>query len=194
MSSKLSLVTRVSSILIMAVLLSSSVVGGPLVGTAAAASPSNPQTVYQATSPLATGTAPGSNANASLITGANMSSASLDWTEDTGPLPYGTEGWNYTPQTQITADTVDSLSVSYIFPIPSIWSSTPAWGPCNYVNGTAACRFPGLIYSTGLEGTQAPIITTGGVGYIVTNGLSVYAIDLASGKLLSSDFPNMDWS
>ena len=37
------------------------------------------------------------------------------------------------------------------------------------------------------------MLSSSGVGYITTNGLSVYAIDLSTGKLLSTDLPSMDW-
>lgn len=188
MSSKLS-ITSASSIAIMALLLTSSVTGIQLVSTAAAATPSNPIVVSQAAAPLATVGPLATNSTSSPTCG-----SSLDWTEDTGPGTCGTSGWNYTPQTQINSSSVSNLAISYMFPIPSIWSSTPIWGPCSYVNGTAPCRFPGLIYSTGLEGTMAPVLSANGTGYIATNGLSVYAIDLSSGKLISSDFPSMDWA
>jgi len=187
MASKVSRYSAVSSMALMSLLLLSSVTGIQLVKTVSAASPENPQLVYQA--PLAASDSTGASGT-SCLTG----NETLDWTEDTGPGSCGTSGWNYSPQTQITESTVSQLSTSYIFPIPSIWSSIPAWGPCDYVNGTASCRFPGLIYSTGIEGTQAPVISDQGTGYVATNGLSVYAFDLATGKLLSSDYPSMDWS
>jgi hypothetical protein len=37
------------------------------------------------------------------------------------------------------------------------------------------------------------VLSSQGVGYVTTNGLSVYAIDLSTGKLLTSDLPSMDW-
>ena len=185
MSSKLSRINSVSSIMITSLLLMSSMAGMQLVGTAAAATPTNPTVLTQTTplgvSPLASGSSGVANPT------------SLDWTEDTGPGVTGTQGWNYSPQTQINSSSISSLSTSYLFPVPSIWDTVPAWGPCSYVNGTAPCRFPGLQYSLSLEGSQAPVLSSSGVGYITTNGLSVYAIDLSTGKLLSTDLPSMDW-
>ena len=194
MSSKLSRTASVSSFMIMALLLASSITGIQLVSAAAAATPSNPTVLSQASVPLGTTPLATSNSTSSTTSGSNGGTGALDWTEDTGPGATGTQGWNYSPQTQINESSIGRLAISYIFPIPSIWSSTPAWGPCSYTNHTASCRFPGMIYSTGLEGTQAPVLTSAGVGYIATNGLSVYAIDLSTGKLLSSYFPSMDWA
>ncbi|MDA4117971.1 MAG: hypothetical protein OK455_06470, partial [Thaumarchaeota archaeon] len=168
--------SSVSSIVITCLLLLSSVAGMQI--ATATTSPSNPAVLSSSSpigvSPLAASAAGGSSAN----------SSSLDWTEDTGPGAMGSQGWNYTPQTQLNSSSVNSLSVSYIFPIPSIWSTPVPF----------QTRFPGLPYSTGLEGTQAPVLSSGGVGYITTNGLSVYAIDLSTGKLLSQDNPSMDWN
>ncbi len=191
MGSQSTRISAFSCFAITGLLLMASVVGVPLVQSAAGSTQGSTNALAQASVPLGTSPLATTTTNSSS---SSSSGGSLDWTEDTGPGTYGTNGWNYSPQTQITSSNVGNLQTSYIFPIPSIWSSTPAWGPCNYVNGTSQCRFPGLVYSTGLEGTQAPVVTSGGVGYVVTNGLSVYAIDLATGKLLGSDFPSMDWA
>ncbi len=158
-------------------LLMSSMSGLQLVSTAAAATPSNPTVLTQASTPLAT--SPLQAASSSASTGNN-----LDWTEDTGPGVTGAQGWNYSPQTQINSSSISSLQTSYLFPVPSIWNTVPDWQG----------RFPGLQYSLSLEGTQAPVLSSQGVGYITTNGLSVYAIDLSTGKLLQTDLPTMDWA
>jgi hypothetical protein len=177
MSSNTSRLNSVSSILITTILLMSSVAGMQLVSTAAAATPSHPVVLSQASTPL--GTSPLATSGSS----GSVNASSLDWTESTGPGVTGTQGWDYSPQTQINASSVSTLQTSYLFPVPSIWNTVPDWQG----------RFPGLQYSLSLEGTQAPVVTSQGVGYVVTNGLSVYAIDLSSGKLLSADYPTMDW-
>jgi hypothetical protein len=110
--------------------------------------------------------------------------SSLDWTEYTGPGATGTEGWNYSPQTQINATDVARLGVSYAFPIPSIMDTNPP----------LQARFPGLAYSSNLEGTMAPVLSSNGLGYVVTNGLSVYAFDLANGVSAFTSLPSMDWA
>lgn len=152
------------SITLTGLMLLSSVTGIQMVG---AALPSH----LSATNPLASSQTGGSN-------------SSLDWTQSTGPGLAGNQGWNYSPQAQINLNTVSNLAISFIFPVPSIWTTPVPF----------STRFPGLPYSTGLEGAQTPVLTQGGVGYITTNGLSVYAIDLATGKLLSQDNPSMDWN
>jgi len=186
MSAKLGRLASVSSILITSLLLMSSVAGMQLANTASAATPSQPTVLARSSTPLAGGPL--------ATTSSGASANPLDWTEDTGPGATGLQGWNYSPQTQINSSSVSRLQTSYLFPVPSIWNTVPAWGPCSYVNGTSQCRFPGLQYSLSLEGTQAPVLSSQGVGYITTNGLSVYAIDLSTGKLLTSDLPSMDWA
>ncbi len=122
---------------------------------------------------------------ATSTTGSNYSS--LDWTEYTGPGSTGEQGWDYSPQTQINAASVGSLGVQYIFPIPSVMSVTPS----------LQSRFPGLPYSTSLEGTMAPVLSADGTGFVVTNGLSVFAFNLATGAEVMPSLPGqaaMDWA
>ena len=75
-------------------------------------------------------------------------------------------GTNFSPQNQITASNVGSLSVKWVFALP------------------AASPVPGLNV-TG-EGAIAPPLLVDGVVYLLTNDLHVYAIDSADGNVIWS--------
>src|SRR6266550_520973 len=109
MSAKLRRLAPVSSILVTTLLLISSIAGMQVVGAAAAATPTRPTVLTQA-SPLAT---------TSVASASSVNANPLDWTEDTGPGATGMQGWNFSPQTQINLSSVSSLQTSYIFPVPS---------------------------------------------------------------------------
>jgi outer membrane protein assembly factor BamB len=90
----------------------------------------------------------------------------------TGPEPYGAMGWNYYPQNQINKDNVRYLEIKYIWRIPPLVATS-------YTD-----RLIGFIYGLGAEGSMAPPVISNGVVYIVTNHLSVYALDARNGRQL----------
>ncbi len=135
-------------------------------------------------SSTATALASTGSASAAQLATSGGNYSTLDWTEYTGPGVTGTQGWNYSPQTQINSSSVSSLGASYVFPLPSILSTNPS----------VQSRFPGLQYSTNLEGSMAPVLSANGTAFVVTNGLTVYAFNLATGSSTTQDLPSMDWA
>ncbi|MEM4303070.1 MAG: hypothetical protein QW470_07635 [Candidatus Caldarchaeum sp.] len=91
----------------------------------------------------------------------------------TGPAPYGEMGWNYYPQNQINEENVRFLELKYIWRIPAI-AATP----------TYTDRLIGFVYGLAAEGSMAPPVIVNGVVYVLTNHLSVYALDARNGRQL----------
>lgn len=116
-----------------------------------------------------------------IVPGAAAYNSSLDWTEGTGGVrACNTQTVsctsNYSPETQITAQNINGLQVSYIFPIPSTLSSPTPF----------ATRIPGLTYSGNSEGTQAATLTSNGNAYVLTNYLDIFGFNLATGAAVGA--------
>jgi len=75
-------------------------------------------------------------------------------------------GWNYSPQTQITKDTVQNLDVKWLFPVGS-----KALAP------TVMQLNPYLA-----EGATAPPVVRAGMVYVLSNWGRMYGVDGATGK------------
>jgi len=121
------------------------------------------------------------------LPGAAPYNSAFDWTEYTGTANClsvigdtsnaNTCNANYSPETQINAGNVAALTVSWIFPIPSTLNSPTAF----------TTRVLGYAYgSGGNEGTQDAVLSANGMGYILTNYLNIYGINLETGAQLAT--------
>jgi len=100
-----------------------------------------------------------------------LSSSALSYY--TGPSPYGEMGWNYYPQDQISRDNVKHLEIKYIWRVPPL-AATPSYTQ----------RLIGFIYGLAAEGSMAPPVISNGVVYVLTNHLSLYALNAKDGRML----------
>jgi hypothetical protein len=157
----------------------SSMVNSPVFGINNSQAPAANNTSTIANAPLAP-------VPPTILPGASgANSSALDWTEYTGTanclsvIGYtsnpNTCDANYSPETQINANNVGNLQVSWIFPIPSTLSSPTAY----------TSRVLGYAYNGQNEGTQDAVLSANGIGYVVTNFLNIYGVNLATGAALA---------
>ena len=88
------------------------------------------------------------------------------WERNWEFINHDPSGINYSPQTQISTDNVEHLTMKWMYPIPA----------CNQLGG-ADIEEMGSCY----EGTQAPPLVVDGIVYSILNRKTIIALDAATG-------------